>query len=88
MYIDHFGNAITNITPADMETFRSVTKQNGAGLKVGDMTIKGLKTYYGEGATGLPEFLINSNGHLEIFVKQGRAVDRCDLEVGQRVDLI
>ncbi len=88
MYIDHFGNAITNITPTDMETFRSVTKQDGAGLQVGDMTIKGLKTYYGEGATGLPEILINSSGHLEIFIKQGRAADRYDLQVGQRVDLI
>ena len=55
---------------------------------VGDLTIKGLKTHYGEGATGLPEILINSNGHLEIFVKQGRAVDRCGLEVGQKVELI
>jgi S-adenosylmethionine hydrolase len=88
MYIDHFGNGITNITPAEMETFRSVTKKECDGLTVGDMTIKGLKAYYGEGATGLPEILINSNGHLEIFVKQGRAVDRCGLQVGQKVKLI
>ncbi len=87
MYIDHFGNAITNITPAEMETFRSVTKAEYAGLRVGDLTIKGLKAYYGEGATGLPELLINSNGHLEIFVKQGRAVERCGLHVGQKVEL-
>ena len=88
MYIDHFGNAITNITPTDMDTFQSVTKKACAGLMVGDMTIKGLKAYYGEGATGLPELVINSNGHLEIFIKQGRAVDRCDLHVGQQVELI
>lgn len=88
LYIDHFGNAITNITPTEMETFRSVTKQECTGLTVGDMTIKGLKTFYGEGATGLPEILINSNGNLEIFVKQGRAVDRCGLHVGQKVELI
>ena len=88
IYIDHFGNAITNVTPDDMETFRSVTKQNSTGLKVGEMTINGLKAYYGEGATGLPEMLINSNGYLEIFVKQGRAADRCDLQVGQRVELV
>jgi len=87
MYIDHFGNGITNITSAEMDTFRSVTKKECAGLTVGDLTIKGLKTYYGEGATGLPEILINSNGHLEIFVKQGRAVDRCGLQVGQKVEL-
>ncbi len=88
IYIDHFGNAITNITSTDMDTFRSVTKQECAGLTVGNLSIRGLKTYYGEGATGLPEILINSNGHLEIFVKQGRAVDRCGLHVGQKVELI
>ena len=88
MYIDHFGNAITDITSTEMETFRSVTKQECAGLRVGDITIKGLKTYYGEGATGLPEILINSNGHLEIFIKQGCAADRCELHVGQSVELI
>ncbi len=87
-YIDHFGNAITDITPIEMETFRSVTKQECAGLTVGDIRIKGLKTYYGEGATGLPEMLINSNGHLEIFIKQGCAADRCGLHVGQNVELI
>lgn len=88
MYIDHFGNAITNITPSEIETFRSVTKHEYAGLRVGDLTIKGLKTYYGEGATGLPEMLINSNGYVEIFIKQGRAVDRCELQVGQTVEII
>lgn len=88
MYIDHFGNAITDITSTEMETFRSVTKQECAGLTIGDITIKGLKTYYGEGATGLPEILINSNGHLEIFIKQGCAKDRCELHVGQNVELI
>ncbi len=88
VYIDHFGNAITDITPSDIETFRSVTKQDCSGLRVGDMTITGLKTHYSEGATGLPEMLINSNGHLEVFIKQGRAVDRCDLKVGQPVELI
>ena len=87
-YIDHFGNAITNITSTEMETFRSVTKQEITGLTVGELTIKGLKTYYGEGATGLPELIMNSNGHLEIFVKQGRAADRCSLHLGQKVELI
>ncbi len=86
--IDHFGNAITNITPSDLDTFRSVTKVACTGVKIGDLTIKGMKSYYGEGATGLPEALINSNGQLEIFIKQGRAVDRCQLTVGQMVEII
>jgi len=87
MYIDHFGNGITNITSTEIETFRSVTKKEWTGLMVGEMTVKGIKGFYGEGATGLPELLMNSNGHLEIFIKQGRAADRCGLQVGQKVEL-
>lgn len=86
-YIDHFGNVITNITSSEMQTFRSVTKKDCSGLRTGDLTIKGIKSFYGEGATGLPELLMNSNGHLEIFIKQGRAADRCGLQRGQKVEL-
>jgi hypothetical protein len=88
VYIDHFGNAMTNITLADLEIFRSVTKKDYSGVKIGDLVIKGIKSHYGEGATGLPEALLNSNGHIEIFMKQGRAVDRCELHLGQTVELI
>jgi S-adenosylmethionine hydrolase len=88
VYIDHFGNAMTNITMAEVETFRSVTKKEYSGIKIGEVIIKGIKTHYGEGAMGLPEALFNSNGHLEVFMKQGRAADRCDLHIGQTVELI
>lgn len=88
VYIDHFGNAITNITQEEINTFRSVTKKSYAGIKIGDVVIKEIQTHYEEGATGLPGALINSMGHVEIFVKQGRAVDRCALHLGQTVQLV
>jgi S-adenosylmethionine hydrolase len=88
VYIDHFGNAITNITVADLETFRSVAKTAPSGVKIGDLVIKGIQSHYEEGAIGLPGALINSIGHVEIFVKQGRAADRCGLHIGQSVQLI
>ncbi len=87
VYIDHFGNAITNIMASDIETFRSVTKKDYSGVRLGDMEIQGMKTNYVEGALGLPEVLINSNGHLEIFIKQGNAASRCDLRVGQSLEV-
>ena len=87
MYIDHFGNLISNITPTDLETFRSVTKEEAQAIQIGDITIKGIKTHYAEGALGLPEALINSNGHLEIFIKQGNAADRCQGQVGQHIEV-
>lgn len=85
VYIDHFGNAITNVTVSDLENFRSVTKKELSGVQVGNFEIHGLKRHYAEGALGLPEVLINSNGHLEIFIKQGNAADRCHLQRGQVV---
>lgn len=88
VYIDQFGNGISNITKADLETFRTVTKRNFSGIRVGDQTMKDIKSHYGEGALGVPEALFNSNGYLEVFVKQGRAVERCGLEIGQPVKVV
>ena len=87
VYIDHFGNLISNITPTDLETFRSVTKREIQAVQLGEITINGMKSHYAEGALGLPEALINSNGQLEIFIKQGSAVDRCEATIGQPIEL-
>ncbi|NKB82616.1 MAG: hypothetical protein GKS05_12165 [Nitrospirales bacterium] len=87
VYIDHFGNLISNITPSDLQTLRSVTKQEPQKIVVGEVEIHGLKTAYLEGATGIPEALVNSNEQLEVFIKQGRAVDRCHVGVGQRIEV-
>ena len=88
VYVDHFGNLISNITPADLQTFRSVTKRDLKTILLGDIAIHGLKTHYAEGATGLPEALINSNGQLEVFIKQGRAIDRCQVGIGHFIEVI
>ena len=88
VYIDHFGNLISNITPTDLQTFRSVTKRDIQTIQLGGIVINGLKTHYAEGALGIPEALINSNGHLEIFIKQGSAVNRCEGTIGQRIELL
>ena len=87
VYTDHFGNLISNITPADLETYRSVSKQKVQAIQLGDITIQGLKTHYAEGALGLPEALINSNGQLEVFIKQGHAADRCQVKIGERIEV-
>ena len=88
VYVDRFGNLISNITPSNLETFRTVTKQDITAIQLGDTIIKGIKTHYAEGALGIPEVLINSNGHLEVFVRQGSAVDRCEAKIGQRIELL
>ena len=88
VYIDHFGNLISDITPTDLQTFRSVTKRDVQAIHLGDVRIGGMKTHYAEGALGLPEALINSNGQLEIFIKQGSALDRFGAQIGQRIEVL
>ncbi len=87
VYIDRFGNAITTVTTSDLETFRSVTKKELSGVRMDNVEIQGIKKHYAEGALGVPEALINSNGHLEIFIKQGHAADRCQLQLGQVIEV-
>ena len=87
VYIDHFGNLISNITTNDLQTFRSVTKRDIQTIRLGELLINGMKTHYAEGALGIPEALINSNGQLEIFIKQGSAVERCAGKIGQPIEV-
>jgi len=53
----------------------------------GATTIKGLKTHYGQGSSGSPKALISSNGHLEAFLKEGRASDQLGVKVGDPIQV-
>ncbi|MEO5359210.1 MAG: SAM-dependent chlorinase/fluorinase [Nitrospirota bacterium] len=64
LYIDRFGNVITNITAAFI---------TGCGFKL-DGRLVSLKENYAQGQDGQLHALINSDGYLELFVKQGGAV--------------
>lgn len=90
--IDHFGNAITNITLEDLgEVAREVGYPEELGVDVqGNRAI--FQTCYSEAARGRDDdgkcFLcavINSSGRLEIFIFKGNAAREFALEVGHRV---
>ncbi len=72
VYIDRFGNAITNVTEADLN--RSIDA-SGFALRVKGVRLAGLKKNYAEGETGAGNLIVNSSGHLEIFVPGGSARD-------------
>jgi S-adenosylmethionine hydrolase len=72
VYLDRFGNAITNVTEADL----------GASIGSAEMAVRikgrrlvGLKRNYAEGEKGAGNLIVNSSGHLEIFVPGGSARD-------------
>ncbi|MFO0773298.1 MAG: SAM-dependent chlorinase/fluorinase [Nitrospiraceae bacterium] len=89
LYIDRFGNVITNITPYELREWRGVTKRSDgeAVVSIGGRDIHGLLTTYAEGDGHAPGALINSHGQLELFVKEGRACDVLHVGIGDAVDV-
>lgn len=79
IWIDRFGNLISNLRPgADL---------TGLGVLVGDRTI-GLVTHYAEGKLDTPSALINSDGFIEIFINRGDAAAALGIAVGSPISLV
>jgi S-adenosylmethionine hydrolase len=81
VYIDHFGNLITSLTGDDLG------KSPGAKLLGKDGIRIELRRCYADGAPEVPFALVNSSGHLEIFLSGGSARDRLRMKVGDPVYL-
>lgn len=84
IYIDRFGNAITNIGKEHLGTL------DVAALKIavaGNKTPFGFGQFYQEVAFGRPLGLIGSNGFLEIAINGGNAAKKLGLNVGDSVSI-
>jgi S-adenosyl-L-methionine hydrolase (adenosine-forming) len=73
VFVDRFGNLISNLTTAHLREVREVTKRPNPLIRIGNCIIEGLMNNYSEGHAEAPHALINSNGQLEIFVKEADA---------------
>ena len=80
VYVDRFGNLITNI-PGEM-----VDKPNEWRVRIGDSTIEEYRQTYGKG--NLPIFLEGSFKRYEIAVTGGNARKRLSVDPGDRVRFI
>ena len=80
VFIDSFGNLITNIPGQALET-------PCACLRVGDHDIDRRVRTYGEAQTGSVVALISSSGRLEIAVSGGNAACRLDAAIGTPVTI-
>jgi len=86
IYIDRFGNAISNIKAVDLDSLYSIRPE--AKLKVianGKETE--LKNYYAQGADKGLYAIINSGGHLELFVYSGNAASSFGIKVGDTIEV-
>jgi S-adenosylmethionine hydrolase len=73
VYVDGFGNLITNVSLGHVKEVREITKRPNPLIKIGSHSIDGLVRCYAEGDPSVPRALINSDGQLEIFCRETSA---------------
>lgn len=87
IHVDRFGNLISNLTLQHVKEIRDVTKRPNPLICIGGHTIDGLVGGYHEGDAQVPRALINSNGQLEIFLKEASAASLLQLGKKETVRL-
>ena len=80
VFIDHFGNLITNI-PGD-----ALDERQGR-ILVGGQEVPRRVRSYADAEPGTVVALVSSSGRLEIAVNQGSAAKRLEARVGTRVSV-
>ncbi len=82
IYVDHFGNVITNITAADLEAVGP-----GADLEIvrGNKTICDLAAFYGAVPFRKGAAVLGSSGFLEIAINGGNASEELKIRIGTAI---
>jgi S-adenosyl-L-methionine hydrolase (adenosine-forming) len=83
VYVDRFGNLITNVQERDLKPLQ----KEKVTISTGDLTIRGLSTNYRSGAERGYVALINSWGLLEISLFEGNAQLGSGAKVGDSVQI-
>ena len=88
VHVDRFGNLISNLTSLHVKEFQEVTMRPNPLICIAGHTINGLVGSYHEGEARAPRALINSDGQLEIFLKEGSAASLLQLGTKEAVRLM
>lgn len=87
IYIDRFGNAITNIRAIDLNTLYSANPEGKLRIVTKGKQAH-LKNYYAEVTDKGLYSVINSTGYLELFVYRGNASAQFDIKIGDIVGVM
>ena len=87
MFVDHFGNALTNLTQQDLSDAFPMVPPERLDVRAGDRTLRGLARAYGTSPVGTLVAIIGSSGRLEIAEVGGHASSRFGFGEGDRVTL-
>ncbi len=80
VYVDKFGNLITDIPGRELSRITAV--------RVGGQDVRDFRASYGIGKKGVPFGIVNSLGLLEIAVKEGSAASEINVGRGTPVELL
>ena len=78
---------ISNVTAAHVQDVRTAIKRATVTIGIAGIAIQGLAASYADGSPDAARALINSNGLLEIFVKEGSAADLLKVHRGESIEL-
>jgi hypothetical protein len=81
VYVDHFGNLVTNVSEAALATFPS----RALSISIGTVRLGGIAASYAAVAPGDLVAVVNSWGLLEIAVREGSARAALAARVGDRL---
>lgn len=87
LYQDKFGNLMTNIPLSMFQSLRPSRMKPRLILRLGKMRIHRLIRSYAEAKDSRPFFLVNSQGLIEIAVREGSAAVRLGAKPGDPVTL-
>jgi len=86
IYIDKFGNAMTNISRTDISNLTRSRKNAALKVFFGKKAVP-LKGCYAEGKGKSLQAVINSSEHLELFIYLSSAAKTCNISIGDRVEM-
>lgn len=87
IHIDRFGNAITNITRAELNMLLSSDSHGSLRIMLKDQEVL-LRQFYGQDRDSRLYALVNSSEYLEFFIYQGRAADQYHIATGDQVSVM
>jgi len=87
MFIDRFGNALTNLHTEDLAHHFPGVPEDDLEVEVGTRRIRGLVRAYGDSPVGSVVAIIGSSGVVEIAQVSGHVADRLGLGEGDPVEV-
>lgn len=87
IYLDHFGNCITDIDEESLRRFQGQHPSSSLLIQSEGTVIHGVVETYGQAPESMPCALIDSSGRLEIAVRGASAATTLGLEAGDLVEV-